>query len=168
MFGVCLGRGMDNSSRKCRKVIRHSACINSRLFGTKGQLQLFLHFHLCTGCILSFVLSFITFSPTSIMRPTSRCWFGFFSVMALTISQTSALFVPNAADAVGAKNDHWRREPDSLVLAQPNLVIVQRDCSPELQSAAGQPIARDVWDPRITHPSASTVWERGSAVTVTW
>ena len=107
-------------------------------------------------------------SSSLIMRPTSRCWLGFFSVMALTISQTSALFVPNAADAVGAKNDHWRRGPDSLVLAQPNLVIVQRDCSPELQSAAGQPIARDVWDPRITHPSASTVWERGSAVTVTW
>ncbi|KAI0772265.1 hypothetical protein BC629DRAFT_1291533 [Irpex lacteus] len=29
-------------------------------------------------------------------------------------------------------------------------------------------MARDVWDPKITSPAASTVWKRGSMVTVTW
>ncbi len=103
------------------------------------------------------------------MRSSICCWLSLLTVATLTIPQSAGLFVPGSANAVGSKSDHWRRAPDGLILAQPNIIIEEREVNESSgASLSGHPMARDVWDPKITTPTASTVWKRGSVVTITW
>ncbi|KAK1224202.1 hypothetical protein PQX77_012902 [Marasmius sp. AFHP31] len=50
----------------------------------------------------------------------------------------------------------------------PPFSIVANETETETETKRSNPVARDVWSPRITSPTAGAKWVAGSTVTVTW
>ena len=96
------------------------------------------------------------------------------TVAALQLRLSGAIYTGIAANDTSAAGESSLSErapyPFEAFSEMDNVVVAeqQQELDPRGVANATSLAQRDVWNPKITSPGASTVWVVGSKVTVTW
>lgn len=103
------------------------------------------------------------------------CWLSILLLLGCSISSASALYTrsPPGEGSPARANVYWRRQAEAedttgpssaLALADPTVIEDRLPHVPDASTLEG----RDVWNPPILAPDATSVWKQGSTVTVRW